>query len=157
MNPDLTTLVNAVNASGASVRRLGDGKFSLVGSVPDEVLAAIRANRDAFIEAYEEERRTRYLRPPPADLLMRGAPPNWRADTRKRVEEYALGQGGDIGRWVVLRGTAYREAYPKWSITEAASAALADLLHWQFSDRHSQPEEVLRGFDEVLVREPRLP
>lgn len=150
MARDIHALVEAVNACGASVRRLPDGKFTLVGSVPDDLLAEIRANRDAFVDAWDDERRTRYLRCPPSNLLLRSAPPTWRADVRRRVESYALGQGGDVGRWVLLRGAAYQEANPKWKPADAAVSALADLMTWQFSDRHPQPEEVLRTFDEVL-------
>lgn len=150
MSDDIAKLLQAVQACGASVRRLADGKFTLVGTVPDEVLAAIRANRDAFVDAWDDERRTRYLRCPPSNLLLRSAPPTWRADVRRRVESYALGQGGDVGRWVLLRGAAYQEANPKWKPADAATSALADLLTWQFSDRHPKPEEVLMVFDEVL-------
>lgn len=150
MARDIQALVKAVNDCGASVRRLPDGKFTLLGSVPDGLLAEIRANRDAFVDAWDEERRTRYLRCPPSNLLLRSAPPAWRADVRRRVESYALGQGGDVGRWALLRGAAYQEANPKWKPADAAAAALSDLLHWQFSDRHFKPEEVLLTFDEVL-------
>lgn len=150
MSVDIANLVAAVQVCGGSVRRLGDGKVSLVGSVTDDVLAAVRANKEAFLEAWEEDRRTRYLRTPPESLLLRTKPTNWRVETRKRVESYALAQGGEIARWVLLRAAAYRQVNPAWREADAASAALCDLLHWQFSDRHDAPEQILHTIDEVL-------
>lgn len=146
----ISELVASARDAGASIRRLDDGRFSLVGSVPDAVLQEIRERREEFIDAWEADRRNRYLQCPPPTLLLRSAPPHGRADVRKRVESYALGQGVDVGRWVLLRGAAYQEANPKWKPADAATSALADLLTWQFSDRHPKPEEVLMVFDEVL-------
>lgn len=150
MSAEIVKLVESVQACGGSVRRLGEGKVSLVGSVPDEILKAVRENREAFLEAWDEDRRTRYLRAPPEHLLMRHKPPTWRADTRKRVEAYALGQGVEIARWTLLRATAYREANPSWRESDAAAAGLCDLLQWQFSDRHENPEDVLHAIDEAM-------
>jgi hypothetical protein len=151
MNPRIQDLVAAVEAAGANVRHLSDGRFSLVGFVPDEVLADIRANRDAFLAAWEEERRNRYLRCPPAHLRMRAKPPHWRKDVYRRVEAYAMRQTSEIARWVLLRGAEYHEAHTDWTERDGGAAALADLLHWQFADRHKEPTDVLTAFDEVLI------
>lgn len=144
-------LVESVRRAGASVRSLGDGRFSLLGSVPEDVLTEIRANRDEFLEAWEEDRRHRYLRCPPNDHPLRAKPPHWRADVRRRIDQYALRQGPEVGRWVLLRASAYRDAHAEdWTDAQATNAAMDDLLHWQFADRHPDPESVLATFDEVL-------
>lgn len=145
----LAKIIAAVEASGASIRILPDGRATLVGSVPEEVLAAIRADREAFLEAWDADRRDRYLRCPPPNLLLRSSPPEWRREVRRRVEEFALGQGSEVARWALLRATDYREAKPTWSESEAAAAALIDLLQWQWGSRHEQPELVLMDFDAV--------
>lgn len=144
-------MVAEVQRCGATVRFHGEGKYALVGSVPDAVLRAIRDRRDDFIRGWEEDRVHRYTRCPPTALLLRPSPPTWRADVRKRVNGWVLRQRGDVARWVILRASAYKEANPEWSHSAASDAALADVLHWQFAERHPRPEDVLAGCEEAML------
>lgn len=148
---DVIEIVRAVQSYGATVRFLGEGKYTLVGSVPNDVLAAVKARRDDFIRAWEEDRMHRYLRCPPNTLLLRPNPPSWRAAERKRVNAWVMRQGGEVARWALLRASAYKEAKPDWSAAAASDAALADVLHWQFAERHPKPEDVLAGCEEAML------
>lgn len=141
-------IVQAVLAAGARVEFLGSGKAKIVGSVPAEIVEAIKADREGFLDAWQAEERGRYGRVPPQDLPMRQDPPRWRPDVYRRVEAYVRHQGGELCLWTTLRATAYHDSKEGWSAAAATAAALADVLHWQMSHR-TDPEWQLQTFGEA--------
>lgn len=141
-----TELVAAVQAAGGDVQRFSDGRTNLKGQIPAELVALIKADREAFLDAWDAEIKGRYERVPPENLRMRSEPPRWRKDVYRRVEGYVRRQGSAVCLWVTMRATAYWEA---GMASEAATAsALDDVLHWQMSHRPN-PEWQLETFDEV--------
>jgi len=144
-------IVAAVQASGARVEDLGQGRAKIVGKVPAEVLEAIRLNREAFLQAWTDEQRGRYGKTPPDCLLLRGEAPKWRPDVYRRVETWVRRQGEQVCLWATLRATAYWEAKQAvgWKPEEATAAALADVLHWQMS-HWEKPEWQLQVFEEAV-------
>lgn len=144
-------LVRAVRAAGARVEALGGGRAKIVGQVPQEVLAGIRAEREAFLEAWTDEIKGRYGSVPPADLVLRTEPPVWRSDVYCRVETYVRRQGEEVCLWATLRATAYQDAMG-WSPLDCCAAAWSDVLHWQM-ERFKDPESQLAVFEEVASHE----
>jgi hypothetical protein len=146
MSPE--QIVLAVVDAGGFVQAMPDGRVSLKGEVPSEVLAAIKANREAFLEAWEDYQRNRWLRPPPTNLPLRAKPPHFNALTRKRVETYVMQQGGDVARWALLRATRYQAEKSGWTETQCASSACSDVIHWQL-ERHPAPVNVIMDLHEA--------
>lgn len=143
-------LVQAVQAAGGGVQKLDGGKAKLTGQIPAEVVAQIRENREAFLEAWDDELRGRWGRVPAEDTVMRSEPPRWRHDVYVRVERYVRRQGGDVCLWATLRATAYAEKNQDWTSAEATAAALDDVLRWQMAARATpDPVEQLKIFDEA--------
>lgn len=141
-------LVQAVVAAGATVQVKG-GVPSLKGEVPSEVLAGIRTDREAFLEAWEDYRRSRYCVPPPPSLPLRREPPRWRADVWKRVDGYVRRQTDEVCRWLGARLVQYTDA--GMNPREAAQSACMDVLAWQM-ERHRDPVAAVTAFDEDLKR-----
>lgn len=143
-------IIEALVGAGCTVRFLSDGKATLIGSVPDGVVEHIRADREAFLEAWREYQSNRYLRCPPQTLPLRREPPKWRPEVYRRVESYVRRQSDDVVQWGFMRGNQYREERPDWSVEQCCKAALSDVLHWQL-ERHTDPIELLRTLDEVVA------
>jgi len=141
-------LVASVQAAGGDVTRLGSGQAKLTGNIPPDLVHAIKADRDAFLEAWDDERKGRWDRVPPEKLLMRQEPPRWRMDVYQRVERYVRGQSDEVAGWVVQRGEAYRRGGELWNDQDCVASAMADVLHWQMN-RFPSPEWQLAVFDEV--------
>lgn len=138
--------VQALLAAGATVQ-IKRGIPSLKGEVPPEVLAAIRADRAAFLEAWNEHRCGRYCHPPPANLPLRRQAPHWRADVWRRVDAYVRRQPDEVCRWLGARLSQYSDA--GMNPREAAQSACLDVLAWQM-ERHADPVAVISAFDESL-------
>lgn len=139
-------IIGAIESAGAMVF-YRDGQPRLRGDVPEGVLAAIRADKPAFLEAWSEYERNRYGTCPPTRPL-RDKPPQWREDVYKRVEGWISRQGGEVMRWVLDRALAYLQAGMKQE--DATKAAMADVLYWQLG-RHEKPEEVLEGCEQAAM------
>lgn len=144
-------IIDAMVQAGCTVRFLNDGKASIVGSVPDSVLQHIRANREAFLEAWREYQWNRYCSPPPRSMPLRSDPPRWRDDVYRRVSSYVMRQPDPVSQWTFWRSNEYREARPDWTVDEACKAALSDVLHWQL-ERHADPVQLLDAMDEVAAK-----
>lgn len=145
-------LVVAVQAAGARVERMHDGKARVVGAqVSPDIIHGIKGDREAFLEAWEEETKSRFNRAPSIELALREQPPGWRPEVYARVERYARNQKPDVCRWLVFRGTAYQDA-KGWDAESCMASALADLLHWQMG-RFKNPEWQLEVFEEVAKHE----
>lgn len=144
-------LVVAVQAAGARVQKLGDGKAKLVGAeLPRHLVEEIRLQREAFLDAWDADLKGRWGKVPPQDLPMRSEPPKWRKDVYHRVERWVRRQGGDVCLWATLRAEAYFSAMEGkgWDAASATASALADVLHWQMS-HWENPEWQLGVFEEV--------
>jgi len=141
------SIIEAIVGAGCSVRLLADGKASITGPVPDNVLAAIRADRDAFLEAWKAYEADRYLKHPPSVLPLRPQPTVWDAPTYKLVESYVRHQPDTVVQWTVFRASDYLEKR-NWSDQQCTATALDDLLRWQMH-RHPDPVLSLKTFDEV--------
>lgn len=146
-------IITQMQATGARVKRLEDGKLSIVGEVSPEAIEAIKADRDGFIDAWDQWEKDRYLSAPPVNLPLRKRPPDFRRDVSRRIQAYVLNQNGEVGRWVILRASQYKASRPGWTDGECTNAACSDVIHWQLS-RHPTPENVvldlgdsLKGFD----------
>lgn len=140
-------LVEAVQAAGGLVEVFPDGRAKITGSVPAELVEEIKAGREAFLEAWEGERRGRYLRVPPPWLPLRREPIAWRLEVRRRVKRFAEKQGEAVCAWVNDRAEVYAERMG-WEDRAPLNAALADLLHWQYS-HWPEPERQLAILGEV--------
>jgi hypothetical protein len=139
-------LVDAVMEAGARIE--GDRKNKrIVGTVSDEVLAEIKANREEFIDAWTQRQRDRYCKAPPDDLPMRDRGPRWHQGIYKRVERYVRHQTDEVVQWAFHRGDAYLRQ--GMNAEEATKASLRDVLHWQLA-HHNKPEEVLEGISESV-------
>lgn len=148
-------LVTAVQAVGGGVRKLSDGRFALWGPVPEDLVAAIKGQRDAFIEAWEVERNDRYRRTPTTDLKLRSDPPcRMRAALKRRVQQYVLDQCPEVSRYAFDRSLLYRDRYPEWSESDCATSAALDVVEWQLA-RHQDPvgllESLGKAFEEIWV------
>ena len=141
-------LVLGVVAAGASVRRLPDGKATIFGEVPAEVMEGIRADRESFLAAWDEYRLNRYGEPPPDVLLLAPRHPVWSNDVRKLCHGYVNRQGPEVMRWLLLRAEAYGKANPEWADRHRMNAAVKDVVHWQL-ERYEHPEALLALLDEA--------
>lgn len=145
-------LVLAVQTAGGRVERMHDGKARVVGGqVSPDIIHGIKSNREAFLEAWEEESKSRFDRAPSIELALRDEPPGWRPEVYARVERYVRKQAAEVCRWVVLRGTSYQDA-KGWPSEACVASALADVLHWQMG-RCKSPEWQLEVFEEVARHE----
>lgn len=138
-------LAAAVDAAGATIR-IERGQPRLVGEVPAEVLAGIRANREEFLEAWEQEYKDRWGRSPRAEIPLRRAVPNWRSRTYSRLERYCRQQPAPVIRWLLSQGERYMRirGFPE---AGAAKCAIADLIDWQLA-RHEDPVFLLETLEE---------
>lgn len=139
-------LVEAVQASGATVEVFADGRAKMIGELPPALLEQIKAAREEFIAAWRDEAWSRIGRVPSVPLVMRREPPRWKQADYVRVERYSRKQGDLVCQWVFHRAVAYQEA--GMDAGEATRSALADLLHWQ-NPHWPKPEWQLGVFEEV--------
>jgi len=140
-------IVVALVAGGAFVERRGD-RVAIKGPHSAELVAAIRNDREAFLDAWDTYQTDRFCVAPPPDLPMRRESPVWRKEVAARVHRYVMRQEPLVPRWVIERGADYQNAFPKWNSSQCINAALSDVLHWQLA-RHKKPEDILEGFEEV--------
>lgn len=138
-------LVEAVVKAGAEVH-VRDARPRLVGTVSQEILDAIREQRDEFLEEWQRYERDRYTKCPPDTMPMRNVPPSWNDRTYARVERYVRHQGEPVGLWWFHRADAYMSA--GMDATDATKSAIADVLYWQLG-RFRKPEELLETLDQV--------
>ncbi len=141
-------LVMAVVAAGASVRRFEDGRATLFGEVPADVVKGISENRDAFLKEWEAYSMHRYGNPPPEVLPLAAKHPTWSRAVQNLCHGYVERQGGEVMRWVLLRAEAYGRAFPDWSDRHKGNAAVRDVVHWQLQ-RHKNPEGLLVDLHEA--------
>lgn len=148
-------LVTAVQVAGGGVRKLADGRFSLWGPVAEEVVEAIKNQRDQFIDAWDAERNDRYQRTPTTDIKLRKDPPRrMRAALKRRVQRYVLNQVPEVSRYAFDRSIRYHDVHPEWGEGDCATAAALDVIEWQLV-RHEDPVGVIEAlgtaFDEIVI------
>lgn len=139
-------IIEALVAAGATVKVV-KGQARLVGEVPDEVLEAIRADRDGFLESWQSHERDRWDKCPPLTQPLRSSPPYWRDEVYRRVERYVRHQSDAVTRWAFDRGCQYREL--GWSVEDACKASFMDVLAWQLA-RFADPVTLLQDLDDVV-------
>lgn len=125
-------LLDRLHRAGATLEMV-DGKARIRGAaIPAELLAELKANRDAVLAEQERrkvEDKDRYSRVPgdSAPLLARdiAVPP----DMRKVIEGYVHRQGRTVQAWVMKRGVEYFDlGIPA---TDCDWRACIDLIAWQ--------------------------
>lgn len=131
-------LVKELQAAGAEIIQK-DGRWVIRGDPPDELMARVKANREAVIEAWEEDLRTRYDRAPALDMKLRAKAPTWRKDVYERVERFVAGQNGDVTPWIVQRVAAYQSA--GMDDRAARAAAMMDLMQFQLARQVGRGED----------------
>jgi len=149
----IAELVAAVAQAGGRLA-WDDGKPRLVGAFSDDLIREIRANRDAFLEAwdaYEDElRRGRgWGVVPTGEIPLRQKPPEWRPVDYRRVERWVRRQPDDVVKWAWARSQLYREAFPRWADNSTLAAAFLDLWEWQMGAGRGDPAVVVRGLEEA--------
>lgn len=140
-------IVLACVAAGAQVKRLADGKATIFGEIPGDVMEAIRADREAFLVAWDEYASDRYGISPPECLMLAPKHPTWTNETRKLCHDHVTRQGPEVMRWCLMRAEAYGKVRD-WSDRHRMNAAVRDVIHWQM-ERYKNPEAVLASLDEA--------
>lgn len=146
-------LVEAVRDAGAEIV-LRDGRHTIRGSLPDELVLGIRSQREAFLEAWDQaEAKARASRgwgtlPDPVTAIRRKAPA-WPAREYRAMERWTRRQPDSVCRWVFERAGEYRSRRGEWNEREALSAAMLDLWEWQAGKGHANPGSVVAGLEEA--------
>ncbi len=131
-------LVKELQAAGAEIIQK-DGRWVIRGDPPEELMAKVKANRDAVIEAWELDLRARYDRAPSGEVRLRAKAPTWRGDVRKRIAQFVESQNGEVTAWMAKRQEAYFGA--GMEDKDARASAMMDLLQYQLA------RQVARGED----------
>jgi len=127
-------LLEWMQAAGATLVRAPDGTVKLCGAkIPEALLAALREQRAAVIDLWEQRRhadRDRYGRVPPADapLLARemALPLRW----TRLIEAYVLRQPRVVHAWVMARALDYFERFG-FKPDDCDWRACVDAIAWQ--------------------------
>jgi hypothetical protein len=131
-------LVRELQAAGGEIIQK-DGHWVIRGDPPEELLARIRQNREAVIEAWDEDLRSRYDRAPAGEVRLRAKAPVWRDEVRARVTRFVESQNGEVTAWMAKRMADYLGA--GMSGRDAQAAAMLDLMQFQLA------RQVARGED----------
>lgn len=149
-------LLDKLNRAGATLE-IVDGKPRVRGTkVPDDLMAELKANRDAVLAEFERrqsEDRDRFCRVPAEDVGMFGRDLDLPEDMRRIIESYAFRQGRPAQAWVMKRA----EEYFKLGVPaeDCDWRACVDLIAWQ---RHSHARgavEFVAGINEAFENLPR--
>jgi hypothetical protein len=127
-------LIDAMHKAGATLV-VEAGNARVRGTkVPDELLAALKANKSAVLTEWERRRelhRTRHGIVPVGDVLMSGRDVALAADWRAALVAHVFRQPRPVHRWVMLRAQVYHELGVQPDACEAC--ACLDVLAWQLN------------------------
>ena len=125
-------LLDAINAAGASLV-VEDGKARIRGAkIPDELVAAVKANREAVIAEWtrrQEADRDRYAEVPRGEVPMFGQHATLAEAQRARVTQYVFRQPRPVHAWIMTRAQKYHELGAHHA--DCDWKACLDCLCWQ--------------------------
>lgn len=145
-------LLDALNRAGATVEMV-EGKPRIRGAkISDELMAAVKANREAVLAECERRRaedRDRYCRVPLESVPMFGRDLELPESMRRVLENYAMRQGRPAQAWVMKQANAYFELGVP--MDDCEWRACVDLIAWQRQTRGREAVEFVGGVNEAAT------
>jgi hypothetical protein len=142
-------LLDAINAAGASLV-VEDGKARIRGAkIPDELVAAVKASREAVIAEWErrqEQAKDRYGEVPREEVPTFGQHANLTLPQRELVVGYVFRQPRTVHAWIMMRAQRYHELGAHFSDCEWK--ACVDCLCWQ---RHADPKTAVAWLEGIAA------
>jgi len=143
-------VIDALHAAGATLV-VEDGKARVRGAkVPADLLAVVKANRDAVIAEWkrqQEGHRDRYGEVPTGDVLMPGKDTTLTQEQSDLLRGYVFRQPRPVHAWVMARtATYFAQGLPPG---EDEDAACLDVLAWQRHTTARLALEWLLGIEEA--------
>lgn len=149
-------IIDALHHAGATLV-LEDGKTRVRGSrVPDELLAQLKANKDAVIEEWsrrQEVSRDRYAEVPSAGAPMAAHDEFLEPHMREAVLAYVFRQPRPVHAWIAGRTAEYHAHGVPLGDDEVA--ACVDALAWQRNTTTKRALEWFAGIEECAANLPK--
>lgn len=149
-------IIDALHKAGATLV-IEDGRTRVRGSkVPDELLAALRDNKDAVLAEWQrrqESNRDRYAVVPDNAPMMESRDVALPPARRESVVAHALRQPRPVHAWIQSRTAEYHAL--GFAFGEDEVCACLDLLCWQRNTHAREALDWLEGLDEAYATRPQ--